>query len=577
MKVDAIWNYKHYHSLSGHNELRSKMMKVTVSYCCCVLSVCLTLAAGEVIAEPHGIKLPEFNITCDPQNSESQGNCQNETLETIAIKSKDLTDVQINIKILQLKLNANVSFTNLTSLTINGEPGLTTITCTASGNVSAGIVLRNIMDTITLNNLKLISCGSLISDTLDGKTYSSSLTITHSWNVELNGLVIARSRGLGLTILNHQGGRVNIKSAIFIENNPPQEYVTSEPALRGGGVYIKLTGQLFAPTQNITPMTFHFDDCTFENNRDHTKHYEADVLRVVYDGHGRGGGVNLLLKSGLKNVNVSFTGCRFIANHAFHGGGLAVEILGDTNRETENIRVEIVDSMFKQNGRNNTIGFGGGVNLIFHTDSDEHNIANSHYIMKNVDFVENFAEQGGGVYIYSRRQTVPNSNSMRFENCTFKHNKAHMGSAVMVSPSVFFRTIKWGQGQSIVPMFLDCQFFENEVNNRQFHEVHRAHGVGTIYVSMYEIGFMGCNDFENNDGSGIYTVNGIVNFQNSSVSFINNTGFQGGAVALIGSSTMIVGPNNYDFIGNKAIYYGCLLYTSPSPRDATLSRMPSSA
>ena len=27
----------------------------------------------------------------------------------------------------------------------------------------------------------------------------------------------------------------------------------------------------------------------------------------------------------------------------------------------------------------------------------------------------------------------------------------------------------------------------------------------------------------------------------------------------------------------KALYYACLLYTSPSPRDATLSRMPSSA
>ena len=26
-----------------------------------------------------------------------------------------------------------------------------------------------------------------------------------------------------------------------------------------------------------------------------------------------------------------------------------------------------------------------------------------------------------------------------------------------------------------------------------------------------------------------------------------------------------------------ALFYGCLLYTSPSPRDATLSRMPSSA
>ena len=27
----------------------------------------------------------------------------------------------------------------------------------------------------------------------------------------------------------------------------------------------------------------------------------------------------------------------------------------------------------------------------------------------------------------------------------------------------------------------------------------------------------------------------------------------------------------------RAYYYTCLLYTSPSPRDATLSRMPSSA
>ena len=28
---------------------------------------------------------------------------------------------------------------------------------------------------------------------------------------------------------------------------------------------------------------------------------------------------------------------------------------------------------------------------------------------------------------------------------------------------------------------------------------------------------------------------------------------------------------------NKPVYNSCLLYTSPSPRDATLSRMPSSA
>ena len=32
-----------------------------------------------------------------------------------------------------------------------------------------------------------------------------------------------------------------------------------------------------------------------------------------------------------------------------------------------------------------------------------------------------------------------------------------------------------------------------------------------------------------------------------------------------------------DSLPGKACYYTCLLYTSPSPRDATLSRMPSSA
>ena len=40
-----------------------------------------------------------------------------------------------------------------------------------------------------------------------------------------------------------------------------------------------------------------------------------------------------------------------------------------------------------------------------------------------------------------------------------------------------------------------------------------------------------------------------------------------------------LGTNSYDVRLGKtlALYKDCLLYTSPSPRDATLSRMPSSA
>ena len=63
-----------------------------------------------------------------------------------------------------------------------------------------------------------------------------------------------------------------------------------------------------------------------------------------------------------------------------------------------------------------------------------------------------------------------------------------------------------------------------------------------------------------------------------------------GARRVAGKHTRVTGLDNLDKVvhvdqapigrtprSNPATYTGCLLYTSPSPRDATLSRMPSSA
>ena len=47
-----------------------------------------------------------------------------------------------------------------------------------------------------------------------------------------------------------------------------------------------------------------------------------------------------------------------------------------------------------------------------------------------------------------------------------------------------------------------------------------------------------------------------------------------------GRQNMFVDPMHFDFAGGEMIFNlpnGCLLYTSPSPRDRTRSRMPSSA
>ena len=42
-------------------------------------------------------------------------------------------------------------------------------------------------------------------------------------------------------------------------------------------------------------------------------------------------------------------------------------------------------------------------------------------------------------------------------------------------------------------------------------------------------------------------------------------------------ATRINAQPQYEWINNKRVYKGCLLYTSPSPRDRQKSRMPSSA
>ena len=54
------------------------------------------------------------------------------------------------------------------------------------------------------------------------------------------------------------------------------------------------------------------------------------------------------------------------------------------------------------------------------------------------------------------------------------------------------------------------------------------------------------------------------------------SGAGGGALAA-GAMGLLLGNKKARRYGGKALTYGCLLYTSPSPRDLSTSRMPSSA
>ena len=263
-----------------------------------------------------------FNETCtnelDPRNSSF--NCS--SLEKVAGEIEETTNVQIDFKIPRLQLNDTLNLVNLTSLKINGNPETTQITCTKD---SFGIILEDITDTVSLQNLKLISCGSEVHH--ENGIYVSALTIIRCYNVELHEVSISNSNGVGLTFLHHRGGSVNVWSTVFKENKLHRED-KNDTVMGGEGVLIKLD-QLHGSAE---PMSFTFKSCLFENNYANTKYYKSpytDDMGKQHNRYEKGGGVSVLLKTGLNEVYVSLLYCIFKGTKAIFFSGLEFRILGE--------------------------------------------------------------------------------------------------------------------------------------------------------------------------------------------------------------------------------------------------------
>lgn len=516
----------------------------------------LSLLLAVISCEVQVFNVTTFNITCDPHY---ESNCQSESLETIAaqLRNNSNHDVRINIMTQQLKLTTNINFTNLSTLIINGGPVMTIILCAADAadTASAGIILQNITHSIVMKALHFTFCGSQTIDTLNNsKIYSSAISILYCWNVELSKIVIESSNGIGLSFLYHQGGKVNITSATFRENKLSKELLKSGSVLGGGGISIVLH----------LPTVFQLERCMFVNNTSHFMEYSVsymDDYGKTKMGFGRGGGVHLSIIN-VADIVVTFLECKFIGNQAFIGGGLSVKIReGLDQTDIKNVTVNIQDSIFEHNGCNQGYTYiGGGADFSFDTDHGTAIITHSNYLLINVSFNENCAKLGGGISYYSnrgRRGLSDNmNNTMVFDSCIFKKNRAHIGSAVEMGPNMFF---KLTTGYTIIPTFKDCIFSSNFVNISR-SDSQKTPGFGTIYTSLSNIRFSGHNLFESNTDTAVYTINSMVDCRNSSMTFINNTGLQGGALALIGSSTITVGPNNYEFTNNTAIHQGGAIY-----------------
>ena len=488
-----------------------------------------------------------YSIDCDPH---LDGSCYSPPLEQIAndLVTNSTQSVYISINVSQLQLNANARFSHIEAFTIRGDPFLnTTVTCTAP---NTGLVLNDIAN-LTFSDITVTRCGALIN-TSQKTNYSSAITIVHGRDVKVSNVVIMKSVGIGLTILDHHGGNVHIKSSQFLENALPHDCPTYRNIRGGGGVYVGGFEQ-----NPSDPITFKFDNCTCEENVAHTMYYDHlynDDFGQSVSGHGLGGGVALHLRMGLTDIHIVFSRCIFRKNEAFLGGGLAVKIEETPDSDTRNVSVKVENSLFEKNGCNSSVSGGGMYISLFNKFHSYQALVHGN------NFTNNYARFGGGIYLYLyHERSADHSSTVEIEDCTFEFNSAHIGSAIDIASQRFLK------GFLVIPIFRNCKFSNNMVKPlytvNKLNHTQRTYGIATLYVSLYSIKLEGYNRFENNLGTAIHIVSGNINMSQSNVNFFNNSGIKGGAVSLIGASSMIVGPNRtYKFVNNTALDRGGALY-----------------
>ncbi len=482
-----------------------------------------------------------FLIDCNPDNV----TCDSKSLEDIATEIANETGnatensiyltLKINITAESVELRGIAEFRNLQSLIIQSEKS--EILCTKSNSSLYFQFIQNIV----IENITVRGCGS----SLKGVVKSAVHFIT-CYQIKLENVGVVNSTGSGLNIFRNQGN-VSVTNSKFMENS-----ILDNPNDFWGGNGVNLL------IQDISTKSFTFENCEFLHNK--ASGYDYSFIFSLHNtsmmGKGRGGGMRITMKSNVTDVTVTLNNCTFTGNSAYIGGGLSARIEGGGY----NNKLLINNTEFSGNGCDKIASGGGGAYLSFENLKDSGN-ASTNYAMSitNVIFENNCAEIGGGVYFYPDHSTVVKENYITFENCLWEGNFAHTGSAINFAPSIFSRT---RGGHLPTPEFIDCSFINNSVRNDASYQ-RQSYGSGTLYSSLINIKFKSKALFENNLGSGIIIVNGRADFVDAHANFTSNVGIQGGAILMIGASSMVVGAGQrYIFEKNHATDKGGAIYVN---------------
>ena len=435
----------------------------------------------------------------------------------------------------------------------------------------AGLMIVNSVD-ISITNITFEHCGVLHNGTSVNIVNNNSLLlfrsavyILNSTDIRLESVTISHTNGIGLAFIDTDGS-IDITNCTFANNSVNQN--ETEVIAGGGGVYIEFTycwpSQYGTeecdrhPSKNYS--VYKLDQTKFTGNiATSINRKQTDFIigeKSIFLGLGRGGGLNVVFRGAATNNTVILNQCQFVSNSGVWGGGLKVTFRDEVTRNS----FVACECVFDSNQCLSHAGGGADVGFSYFSLFPHKNKVGFYYC----NFTRNIAEFGGGLAFYSSSSAHKNlNNTVEFEGCIWSHNRARYGSAVDIGTHAW-ATIESTYLPSL--LFKDSVFMENYVNYKRYHKetvsVYKK-GNAAFLAITFTINFFGTINFTNNNGSALVLVSSVAIFQPyTNVIFHNNSGFNGGAIALIGFSVLTLSDNMFLILSkNEAIRCGGAIYS----------------
>ncbi len=451
----------------------------------------------------------------------------------------------------------------LDGLGITGNGSQSIVECTGP---NAGVSFVNASN-VLLENITFSNCAALQNST--SRNFSSPLNPLRMCqfyaglyfnlceNISISRVEVTDSPNATGVAMFDTTGRVIVTQSNFT-NNTLEESNHNFPG--GGGFYVEFSycvpeeyNCTSPPASGTSNSSYTFEGCIFTNNSNRYipgKYYVFFTLPrgTFHDAFGRGGGLSIFFKRNATENKFQISNCQFVDNTAAYGGGLAVSILDNATKNS----LKMENCLFTCNTGNVT---GGGIDVFY---AVVENKGSNIVTVLSTTFTYNTAGNGGAFSLLVTSQSTTNDQvvTVSLGNCSFENNRATVGSAVYLGKYLLFVTENTPTVEISSSEFAGNQILRSTDDTY----IHRE-GIAAVYVNKVPIRFRHYVHFADNKGSALGVVGSHVDFRECSATFVRNTGFQGGAIALLGAAWIdFNNATSMSFISNWAVTNGGAIY-----------------